>query len=141
MLLSAATRGLVRRPLLHRHAGLASRATPPPPPPHDAAPAGSSASSSSDDGKPKPPIPDSTMLFRMTNPEVAMDPNKRISWVITGVVGFLLLARWGYAFYWDVREDRLGPQAPEPEADTLQVSKRLPDGRLLMTDGSIRKPP
>ena len=30
-----------------------------------------------------------------------MDPNKRVSWIVTGVVAALLAARFGYALYQD----------------------------------------
>ena len=36
----------------------------------------------------------STHIFRISNPEVFMDPNKRVSWIVTGVVAALLAARF-----------------------------------------------
>ena len=69
----------------------------------------------------------STHIFRISNPEVFMDPNKRVSWIVTGVVAALLAARFGYALYQDDGEFFESKPAPAPS----EVRKTLPDGRWL----------
>ena len=69
----------------------------------------------------------STHFFRISNPEAFMDPNKRVSWIITGVVAAFLAARFGYALYQDDGKFFEPTPAPAPTA----VAKTLPDGRWL----------
>ena len=65
-----------------------SSSTPPPPPPPDKTPD-------------KPEVPDSAFLFRMTNPELFMDPNKRSNWYIVAGVWAFFAAYIGWT-YWRV---------------------------------------
>ena len=67
----------------------------------------------------------STHIFRISNPEAFMDPSKRVSWIVTGVVAALLAARFGYALYQDDGEFFESKPAPAPS----DVRKTLPDGR------------
>ena len=69
----------------------------------------------------------STHFFRISNPEAFMDPNKRVSWIITGVVAAFLAARFGYALYQD--DGKLFEPTPAPAP--TDVAKTLPDGRWL----------
>ena len=69
----------------------------------------------------------STHIFRISNPEAFMDPSKRVSWIVTGVVAALLAARFGYALYQDDGEFFESKPAPAPS----DVRKTLPDGRWL----------
>ena len=78
----------------------------------------------------------STHMFRLSNPEAFMDPNRRISWIVTGVVAALLAARLGFALWQDDGEF-FEHKPPAPTAS--DVKKILPDGRRLMRDGSIQK--
>lgn len=81
----------------------------------------------------------------MSNPELMLDPSKRASWaIVAGVVAFFSV----YLTWTAYREGLLsdgGQKLAEEEAQELQqmleVQKVLPDGRLLMRDGSIQKPP
>ena len=81
-------------------------------------------------------VPTATTMFRLSNPEAFMDPNKRISWVVTGVVAAFLAARLAYAAY----QDSGAPPARVEPILPAEVLKELPDGRLLMKDGSIQRP-
>jgi len=130
--MTAARRGpagpLPRRRLLCA----ASRPPPKPPPTHDA------------DGKPLPSIPDATTLFKISNPELLLDPQKRSSWkLVAGVVAFFSC----YLTYTAYKEGLLtdGPEQLQQQAVEMrreaEVQKVLPDGRLLMRDGSIVRPP
>ena len=50
---------------------------------------GASSTSTSVEQKPKPSIPDATTFFKMSNPELMLDPDKRGSWyVVGGVIAF-----------------------------------------------------
>ena len=105
---------------------------PKPPPTHDA------------DGKPLPSIPDATTLFKISNPELLLDPQKRSSWkLVAGVVAFFSC----YLTYTAYKEGLLtdGPEQLQQQAVEMrreaEVQKVLPDGRLLMRDGSIVRPP
>lgn len=95
------------------------------------------------DGKPLPSIPVATTLFKMSNPELMLDPNKRASWrIVAGVVAFFGC----YMTYTAYQEGLLtgdgGAQQQAAESRfNADVQKVLPDGRLLMRDGSIVRPP
>ena len=106
-----------------------SSSTPPPPPPPDKTPD-------------KPEVPDSTFLFRMTNPELFMDPNKRSNWYIVAGVWAFFAAYIGWT-YWrvDLPAQRAKEAAPPPPARVEdEVVRTLPNGRQLLRDGSIRRP-
>ena len=128
-MLLAARRGLATQ---RRLLCAASRPPPKPPPTHDK------------DGKPLPPIPDATTLFKLSNPELLLDPQKRASWrIVAGVVAFFSC----YLTYTAYKEGLLtdGPAQLQHQAEEMrreaEVQKVLPDGRLLMRDGSIVRPP
>ena len=84
-------------------------------------------------------------MFKLSNPELMLDPNKRASWkVVAGVVAFFSV----YMSYTAYKEGLLtdGGQSMSAEHATdkrheANVQKILPDGRLLMRDGSIVRPP
>ena len=110
----------------------------PPKPAADAASTQQAAASS--ETPPQAPQIDSTMLFRLTNPEVNLDPNKRASWIVTGAVA----VGCGLMLCFGLYQDRVTAAAkasapPDPGAVPTDAVKRLPDGRLLMKDGSIKK--
>ena len=92
-----------------------------------------SAGKASPPAQPKPAVKQaaqhavvtSTHIFRISNPEAFMDPSKRVSWIVTGVVAALLAARFGYALYQDDGEFFESKPAPAPS----DVRKTLPDGR------------
>jgi len=89
---------------------------------------------------PRPPVPDGTTLFRLANPELLLDPNRSHSWVIVGGVVAFFGAYLAYCYatddFWTPK-----PQAGAAAAEVdPSVRKVLPDGRLLMDDGSIRRP-
>ena len=94
-----------------------------------------SAGKGSPPAQPKPAVKEaaqhavatSTHFFRISNPEAFMDPNKRVSWIITGVVAAFLAARFGYALYQD--DGKLFEPTPAPAP--TDVAKTLPDGRWL----------
>lgn len=103
------------------------------------------SSGSATDGKPQPSIPDATTVFKLSNPELMLDPRKSASWAIVfGVIVF-----FGTYLSWTAYREGLlsdgGQKFAEAHAEEirqeLEVQKVLPDGRLLMRDGSIRKPP
>ena len=79
----------------------------------------------------------------MSNPELMLDPNKRASWrIVAGVVAFFGC----YMTYTAYQEGLLtgdgGAQQQAAESRfNADVQKVLPDGRLLMRDGSIVRPP
>ena len=58
-------------------------------------------------------VPTATTMFRLSNPEAFMDPNKRISWVVTGVVAAGIGVMVLYALYQDYRAGA-GPFARAP---------------------------
>ena len=129
-------RGAARSRLHVAHFGRSARlptrslssSTPPPPPP--------------DKTPDKPEVPDSTFLFRMTNPELFMDPNKRSNWYIVAGVWAFFAAYIGWT-YWreDLPAQRAKEAAPPPPARVEdEVVRTLPDGRQLLRDGSIRRP-
>ena len=88
-----------------------------------------------------PPKPDGTLLFKLTNPELMLDPKKRGSWAITGGVAAFFACYVGWTYYWEQRELRDAPQPPPPKPIDEEVAKVLPGGRVLMKDGSIRQQP
>ena len=74
-----------------------------------------------------------------------LDPRKSASWMIVfGVIAF-----FGTYLSWTAYREGLfsdgGQKLAEEHAaelkQELEVQKVLPDGRMLMRDGSIRKPP
>ena len=110
-------------------------ASTPPKPAADAAPTQQAAASSD-----APPQIDSTTLFRLTNPEVNLDPNKRSSWIVTGATAVGCVLMICYGMYQDsVTAAAKAAAPPDPAALPTDAVKRLPDGRLLMRDGSIQK--
>ena len=129
-------RGAARSRLHVAHFGRSARlptrslsSSPPPPPPPDKTPD-------------KPEVPDSTFLFRMTNPELFMDPNKRSNWYIVAGVWAFFAVYIGWT-YWrvDLPAQRAKEAAPPPPARVEdEVVRTLPDGRQLLRDGSIRRP-
>ena len=50
----------------------------------------------------KIPAPDSTSLFRLTNPELFLDVNKKSTWRIVYAVWFFCLSALGYKYYEDL---------------------------------------
>lgn len=94
-------------------------------------------------GSGKPIIPDATTVFKMSNPEQMLDPKKRSSWVVTGVVALGCAAWLGWAAWKDYNSGIFDAPAPVPAPADAQkggVAKVLPDGRRLMRDGSIQPP-
>ena len=129
--------------------GASADGVPPPPPPPSAAAAAAAEKSSSAaydaEGKPLPSIPDATTVFRLSNPELMLDPRKSASWaVVFGVIAFfgtyLGWTAWREGLLGDGGAKLAAEYAAECERD-LEVRQVLPDGRLLMRDGSIRRPP
>ena len=84
----------------------------------------------------------STTLFRMTNPELFMDPKSRKNWYIVAGVWAFFAAYIGWVY---VREDLPAQRAaeaappPPPRVDD-EVVRTLPDGRQLLRDGRIVRP-
>ena len=115
-----------------------------PPPPGAPPPPGPSAAYDAD-GKPLPSIPDATTVFKLSNPELMLDPRKSASWaIVAGVVAFFSVYLTWTAYREGLLTDggqRLAEAYAEERKQELEVQKVLPDGRLLMWDGSIRKPP
>ena len=95
------------------------------------------------DGKPLPSIPDATTLFKLSNPELMLDPRKNASWMVV----FSVIAFFGTYMTWTAWREGLigdgGQRMAEEQAKSLQeeldVQRELPDGRLLLRDGSIVK--
>lgn len=83
-------------------------------------------------------MPDATTVFKMSNPELMLDHNKRSSWAIVGgVVAFFSV----YLTYTAIFKDRIFDAAPPPSDSPHpedEVHKVLADGRVLLKDGSIR---
>lgn len=99
--------------------------------------------------KPKPAAPasplgpeqDYTTLFKATNPELLFDHKKRSSWWVVGGVWVVFGTYIAYvAIYKDRMFDLPTPAAEQPDLDS-EVHKVLPDGRVLLKDGSIRLAP
>jgi hypothetical protein len=97
--------------------------------------------------KPKPAAPasplgpeqDYTTLFKATNPELLFDHKKRSSWWVVGGVWAVFGTYIAYvAIYKDRMFDPPAPAAPDLDSE---VHKVLPDGRVLLKDGSIRLAP
>ena len=115
-----------------RRAALCTKASPSKPPAgqatHDA------------DGKPLPSIPDSTTLFRMSNPELLLDPRKNAHWaIVAGTVVFFGIYL-GVTAYREGLFDASGAsaeQAAKEQREKVDVVRVLPDGRTLLRDGSI----
>ena len=59
--------------------------------------------------KGKVPAPDSTSLFRLTNPELFLDVNKKSTWRIVYTVWFFCLTGLAYKFYEEKVLDRQKP--------------------------------
>ena len=104
---------------------------------------GSTSSSHDADGKPLPSVPDATTFFKMSNPELMLDPASTSSWrIVGGVVAFFTV----YLTLSAYREGLLNDGQQRAKAsvdqltDELEVQQRLQDGRLLMRDGSIHRP-
>lgn len=81
----------------------------------------------------------------MSNPELMLDPNKRGSWrIVAGVVAFfscyLTYTAYKEGLLTGDQSARLQHQAEESRREA-EVQRELPDGRLLMRDGSIVRPP
>ena len=77
----------------------------------------------------------------MSNPELLLDHNKRSSWMIVGgVVAFFGAYMTYTAIYKDGMLDPKPPPAVAPLPE-LEVHKVLPDGRVLLKDGSIQAKP
>jgi len=79
----------------------------------------------------------------MSNPELMLDPSKATSWKIVGsVVAFFTVYLTVSAYREGLFND--GQQHAKESIDqlteTLEVQQRLPDGCLLMRDGSIHRP-
>ena len=92
------------------------------------------------DGKPIPSVPDATTLFKLSNPELLLDPKKRASWsVVAGVVVFfsVYLGVTAYREGLLTGEKKLAEEYAAEVTRELEVQKVLPDGRLLLRDGSI----
>ena len=94
---------------------------------------------------PTPSIPDATTVFKMSNPELMLDPNKRASWkIVGGVVAFftvyLSYTAYKEGLFADAGQSMSAEYATEKRHEA-NVQKILPDGRLLMRDGSIVRPP
>ena len=54
---------------------------------------------------PRPPeVPTATTLFKLTNPELMLDPRRRRSWLITGGVAAFFAVYLSWTFYWEARE-------------------------------------
>ena len=71
--------------------------------------------------KGKIPSPDSTSLFRLTNPELFLDVNKKSTWRIVYIVWFFCLSGLGYKYY---EEQYLDNVKPKEMSGPL-----LPDGK------------
>ena len=94
-------------------------------------------------GKPLPSIPDATVLFKMSNPELLLDEKKSSSWkLVGGVVLFfsvyLTVTAYREGLLFDGGQ-KLAEQHAEEARQQADVLKELPDGRVLMRDGSIRR--
>ena len=135
-------------PRVARPLSISSSAPTPPKPAADAASTQQAAASSETPPKApslvqiltRPSEVNSTTLFRMTNPEVNLDPDKRASWIVTGAVAVGCGLMLCYGFYQDSVTAAAKANAPhDPGAPPPGALKRLPDGRLLMKDGSIQK--
>ena len=88
-------------------------------------------------------MPDATTLFKATNPELMLDHKKRTHWIPVGLTIAFFSA---YMAYTAIVTDRMldVPAAPKDVATQpleTQVHKVLPDGRVLLKDGSIVKAP
>ena len=136
-----AARRVTSRLCTMRTRALASSAAPKP----DGKPGPSSADGNKTaydaDGKPLPVIPDATRLFKLSNPELMLDPKKGASWMVVGSV----VAFFGVYLTWTAYREGLlfdgGQKMAEDHAAEVtyeaEVQKVLPDGRLLLRDGSI----
>ena len=82
----------------------------------------------------KAEVPVATTLFKLTNPELMVDPAKRSSWILCGGVVSFFAVYIAYLEYTEPPPPKTQP--PPSENDVKQV---LADGRLLMYDGSIQQ--
>uniref|UniRef100_A0A6S8FP90 Small integral membrane protein 8 n=1 Tax=Aplanochytrium stocchinoi TaxID=215587 RepID=A0A6S8FP90_9STRA len=64
--------------------------------------------------------PDATTFFKLTNPEMFMDTNKRSTWYLVGAVWIFLGSYTGYLFYKDSQKDK--------DRDTVTVGPRKRNG-------------
>jgi hypothetical protein len=100
-------------------------------------PSASSSGNSGASDKPKPSIPDHTTFFKMSNPELMLDEKNPGHWRITGGVALFFAVYLGWAYYKDLQSGVFDP----PAESTANILKVLPDGRVLMKDGSIQAAP
>jgi hypothetical protein len=86
-----------------------------------------------------PNIPIATTAFKVANPEANMSTQSRMSWYITGGVVACSISYYLYLLYNEQHELEEYRASPKPEEVPLaqQVEKVLPNGRVLMKDGSI----
>ena len=92
------------------------------------------------DGKPPPSIPDATTLFKLSNPELMLDHNKKSSWAVVAAVVVFFSVYLGFTAHREGLLDGSSHLAKDYAAEVaheLEVQKVLPDGRLLLRDGSI----
>lgn len=90
--------------------------------------------------KASPPIPDATTVFKMSNPELLLDPNKRASWKIVGAVVAFFSVYLTVSAYREGLLTTDGGQQPSSAAAIAEEPhplQHLPNGRVLMPDGSI----
>ncbi|KAL1520504.1 hypothetical protein AB1Y20_022083 [Prymnesium parvum] len=101
-----------------------------------AAPRTSASAAAATRPPPLPPgVPTVTRLFLLSNPELMFDPKKRASWAVVGGVVAFFSVYIAWAFYTDPPSNHTAARQPNPLVD---VRKVLPDGRRLMSDGSIQ---
>ena len=87
---------------------------------------------------PRPPeVPTATTLFKLTNPELMLDPRRRRSWLITGGVAAFFAVYLSWTFYWEAREaaaaQQRGLQSAPPAAGAPPIGdvvKVPPPNRL-----------
>ena len=102
-----------------------------------------SSSKADDDGAPAAaPIPDSTTLFRMSNPELLLDPNKRMHWLfVGGTIAFFAVYLSVTAYREGLFDGTSAEQVAKKQREKAEVVRELPDGRVLLRDGSIVRRP
>lgn len=91
---------------------------------------GASASTSVE--KPKPSIPDATTLFKMSNPELWLDPDKRSSWyVVGGVIAFFSVYLTVSAYREGLFDATASTTEPAPQVLDAEVHKVTPFAAML----------
>ena len=91
--------------------------------------------------KPQPSIPDATTFFKMSNPELMLDPNSRVSWKIVGGVVLFFATYLSVTAYreglFDPTPVEAAPQASTPaliKAEIHKVRSASPNLRAIQAD-------